>query len=279
MPPADSAPDPQTPQPISVSYAVARAINAPKTFPDCTLSRGDSVRDLGIVVFLTIAFMIAIFETGFPHWLAQRFPDVAVILPAFLNGAVCMGAVAALQRHRRQRAGDIGLTPWRWRWLGIGLLTVPVCFVGGAISNLTYALVTQRTLVDFVKEREEFLGDVSDIPLWLIFTLSIFVGIYEEILFRGFVLTRLRALSRGILWPVVISSVIFGSLHFTQGIMGMCQTTVVGLVLSTVAARSRSLWPCMIAHALIDSTSLVLAGLMSEDMQRFLREAASQPAG
>lgn len=279
LPPPHSEAEPLTPQPLPVAYAVARALDTPKIFPDCTLSRGDAVRDLCIVVLLAIAFMTAIFETGFPHWLAQRFPDVAAILPAFLNGAVCMGAVAALLRHRRQLPGDIGLTLWRWRWLGIGVLTVPVCFVGGAISNLTYALVTQRTLVDFVKEREEFLGGVSDIPLWLIFTLSIFVGIYEEILFRGFVLTRLRALSRGIFWPVMISSVIFGSLHFTQGIMGVCQTTVVGLVLSTVAARSRSLWPCMIAHALIDSTSLVLAGLMSEDMQRFLREAASQPAG
>ncbi|MBI5764320.1 MAG: CPBP family intramembrane metalloprotease [Planctomycetes bacterium] len=279
MPPSASESESQTPQPLPVTYMVARAIDAPKVFPDSTLTRGDALRDLCIVVFLAIAFMTAIFETGFPHWLAQRFPDIAVILPAFLNGAICMGAVAALVRHRRQRAGSIGLTNWHWRWLGIGLLTVPVCFVGGAISNLIYALVTQRSLVDFVKEREEFLGGVSDIPLWLIFTLSIFVGIYEEILFRGFVLTRLRALSKGVIGPVVISSVIFGSLHFTQGLMGVCQTTIVGLVLATVAARSRSLWPCMIAHALIDSTSLVLAGLMSEEMQQFLREAASQPAG
>lgn len=279
MPSPESKADSPVPPPSAVSFVVARAIEPTKNFPDSILTRGEAVRDLCIVVLLAIAFMTAIFETGLPHWLAQRFPSIAVILPAFLNGAICMGAVAALVRHRRQRAGDIGLTKWRWQWLCIGLLTVPVCFVGGAISNLTYALVTQRSLVDFVKEREEFLGGVSDIPLWLIFTLSIFVGIYEEILFRGFVLTRLRALSRGILWPVVISSVIFGSLHFTQGIMGMCQTTVVGLVLATVAARSRSLWPCMIAHALIDSTSLVLAGLLSEEMQEFLREAASQPAG
>ncbi len=275
----DEIPAPLLARPIDLSHAVARAITESKRFPESELTRPEAVRDVAMLLVLTLGYMTALLSTGLPMMLVEWLPEVGPLLPAFINGVISMGAVALLLRHRRQTIGTIGLSRWRWQWLGVGILAVPACYAGGAVSNVLYTLATSRSFVEFVREREGFLTGISDIPLWLIGVLSIFVGMYEEILFRGFLLTRLRALSRGVVMPVVLSSAIFGSLHFSQGVIGMCQTAVVGLVLAMVAVRTRSLWPCMIAHALIDSISLVMAGLLSEDIQKFLHEVASQPAG
>src|SRR6185369_5016547 len=99
---------------------------------------------------------------------------------------------------------------------------------------------------EFVVQRAETLAMFSSMSLAWVLPVALFVGIYEEILFRGFVLTRLRSAFRGPLWPILLSSVAFGAVHFAQGPVGMIQTSLIALVLSAIATYARSLWPAIL---------------------------------
>lgn len=85
----------------------------------------------------------------------------------------------------------------------------------------------------------------------------------EEILFRGYVIQRLALLAGSGAWAwmgaVIGQSVVFGLIHFYQGLSGIVITAVVGLQFGiALLAVGRNLWVLIIAHGLIDTVSLVL---------------------
>jgi membrane protease YdiL (CAAX protease family) len=94
--------------------------------------------------------------------------------------------------------------------------------------------------------------------LWVV-PFALFVGLHEEILFRGFFLSRLSVLCRSKAAAIVLTSAVFGSLHFYQGPAGIFQTAALGAVLAVVVTYTRTLWPAIIAHAALDTISIVVA--------------------
>lgn len=83
----------------------------------------------------------------------------------------------------------------------------------------------------------------------------------EEVLFRGFLLGRLRALLGGGLGVGVVAAfvqaLLFGLAHAYQGPTGILVTGLIGLVFGLLYLRMRSLWPLVIAHGLIDTVGLL----------------------
>jgi membrane protease YdiL (CAAX protease family) len=71
-----------------------------------------------------------------------------------------------------------------------------------------------------------------------------FVGLYEEVMFRGYILQRL-AERAGKAPAIVVSSIIFAFLHiFNPGSdpFGIFNTIIIGVLLSVLYFRTRSLW-------------------------------------
>ena len=83
----------------------------------------------------------------------------------------------------------------------------------------------------------------------------------EELLFRGFLLGRVRALFGGGTAAGVVAAVVqaipFGLLHAYQGATGMLVTGLVGLAFGVAYVRLRVLWPLVIAHGTIDTIGLI----------------------
>ena len=84
----------------------------------------------------------------------------------------------------------------------------------------------------------------------------------EEIIGRGFLIDRLSlALQDSDYAPVVavvVSSVVFGLVHFYQGVTGILDNTFTGLIFGAVYLKqNRILWATVLAHGLIDSIALV----------------------
>lgn len=84
-------------------------------------------------------------------------------------------------------------------------------------------------------------------------------AVSEELLFRGALLLivarsvtirRRPALGR---LALVVSSVLFGLAHLPYGVGNVVTATVDGLAYGTLALRSRSLWPAVLAHGAYDS--------------------------
>lgn len=273
-------------RPITVfSYAPEFPRPLPE-FPLIEMRRGAAAVDLGVIVllmaaflFLTILTFIVLARLGIVD--PRSGPSAAeMFLPVAANGAFSLIAVFAMIRIRRQTPAAIGLKRRPLHVIAVGaLVALPVCFLCGFIANMTFVALSQTSMETFVEERAEFLGEIGKIPLGWIVPVSVFVGIYEEILFRGFILSRLCALFRSRAAPIVISSAVFGALHFDQGLAGMIQTGVIGLVMAIVVTTTKSLWPAIIAHASIDAIGLLLSALLRDIMPTLVEQATTSPAG
>lgn len=92
--------------------------------------------------------------------------------------------------------------------------------------------------------------------IWVL--VSFTAGFCEEIAFRGYLMSRLRILSKAPNWiaPTIVSAVVFGACHAYQGIPGFIVITVYGALFSWLYIRTRSLWPGIIAHSLQDLGAL-----------------------
>jgi hypothetical protein len=81
------------------------------------------------------------------------------------------------------------------------------------------------------------------------FALSVTAGFCEELLFRGYLLKQLFAIT-GRLWlAVTFEALVFGSIHFYQGWRGAVSITVYGALFGVLAIGRKSLRPGMIQHA------------------------------
>jgi membrane protease YdiL (CAAX protease family) len=85
----------------------------------------------------------------------------------------------------------------------------------------------------------------------------------EELLFRGYLMTRLTDLQgkqTKLAWTIALigSAIIFGLVHFEQGLAGMIKISVIGLVFGIgYLSGKKNLWPLVIAHGIIDSIDMV----------------------
>lgn len=88
--------------------------------------------------------------------------------------------------------------------------------------------------------------------------LSLCAGWGEEIAYRGFLIPVLGSLFGGV-WPgAVLSSLAFGLLHAYQGWLGIFRTALLGFGLAVSFILLDTLWPAIVAHAILD----VLGGLV-----------------
>jgi membrane protease YdiL (CAAX protease family) len=108
------------------------------------------------------------------------------------------------------------------------------------------------------------LDPLATIPVAALLPIAILVGVYEEIAFRGLLLSRLRTAlaarlpqSLAVTLAVILSSAIFALGHGYQGVLGIVQTAAAGIAFAILALWRKSIWPCIFAHIAIDTLGLV----------------------
>jgi len=100
------------------------------------------------------------------------------------------------------------------------------------------------------------------------------VGVYivssfgEEVIYRGFLINRISQMgldTKKMQWlAVIISSLIFGFVHYEWGAMGIAQTTLMGLALAICYIKlKRRLWILILAHAYMDTILIIQMYLAS----------------
>jgi membrane protease YdiL (CAAX protease family) len=107
-----------------------------------------------------------------------------------------------------------------------------------------------------------FTGNSAVIPLML-YTSIVTAGFGEETFYRGWMFERLGKLfGDGIAAKsaiVLITSVLFALVHYPeQGLPGMEQAFITGLVFGSIFAITGSIFLLMIAHAAFDLTALMM---------------------
>ncbi|HCM75319.1 MAG TPA: hypothetical protein DIS90_02985 [Cytophagales bacterium] len=96
----------------------------------------------------------------------------------------------------------------------------------------------------------------NNLKLTLRFLLSIWVSaaFCEEIIFRGFLLEKVKWISKSNWVAVVIAAVLFGSIHIYQGPSGIIITTLSGIILGAIYVKSDfNLLLLFVIHGVADS--------------------------
>ena len=102
-----------------------------------------------------------------------------------------------------------------------------------------------------------------DVLTALLFVISMcFVGFLEELIFRGFLF---RAMCHdGMKWAIIVSSLSFGVGHIVNLLLGaplfetllqLVYASAIGFCYTAVFCACGSIVPCIISHALVNSTS------------------------
>jgi membrane protease YdiL (CAAX protease family) len=193
-------------------------------------------------------------------------PGVIALLAILLTGNIFVGPMIALP------VGATLVLAWaRWSrtpWLQLGLAR-PVhwgrTLAGGVLFGVTLAFVLKAIVkpllgIDPVNHAYHFLaGNRAMLPaaVWAMFV----AGFGEELVFRGYLFERLgRLLGPGTpakVAIVLITSAWFGAEHYlNQGLAGVAQATLLGLIFGTIAMRTGRIWLQMIAHTAFDLTAL-----------------------
>ena len=197
----------------------------------------------------------------------ELFPgSMRVPVLMLVQGVMILLGLRVLLTLRAQRWTDIGLERLRGRDAGRGLLAFGVCMV----SNLLLTSLLFVLMPEAVQSHLDGLGALATrfsegVPAIVLVGLFCFVGVYEELFARGFLLSRCRDLIGGAWGPVLLSSCLFGLGHAYQGWIGIAQTSLVGAVLAAFTVRWRTLWPAIIAHAALDITSIALLGVAEQE--------------
>lgn len=131
------------------------------------------------------------------------------------------------------------------------------------IPILIYVLTLVIPLFDISKMNTDF---ISTIPANIFQQIT--VGVFEESLFRGLLMTALIAKfcdkAKGRFLTVFICGLLFGLLHFFNDSTISIGLVTVGIAFSVVYLYSKNLFGCIILHALFDIASSLNSGLIAE---------------
>ncbi|HJU69825.1 MAG TPA: type II CAAX endopeptidase family protein [Gemmatimonadaceae bacterium] len=158
-------------------------------------------------------------------------------------------------------------TPWRdigyvrpRSWIGDAVIGI---VFGSALKLLMKAVVMPLLGADPINQAYHYLvGNRAALP-GMVFAVTVGAGWGEETLFRGYLFERLGRLfgnGRGARVAIVLlTAAVFGLAHyFEQGLPGVQQGMIVGLVFGTIYAIIGRLWMLMWAHAAFDLTALAI---------------------
>jgi membrane protease YdiL (CAAX protease family) len=199
-------------------------------------------------------------------WLAI----LAIVLSGIVtigNVGIPLGGLLVLAWVRLSR------TPWREigyvrpkTW--IGAIVIGLAF-GVAFKLVMKAVVMPLLGADPINQTYHYLvGNQALLPFaaWTMLA----AGFGEETVFRGFLFERLGKLfgssNAARVAIVLITSLLFGLAHLPdQGVAGMEQAWITGLVFGSIFAYTRSIFMLMWAHAAFDLAAIAIIYLNLEN--------------
>jgi membrane protease YdiL (CAAX protease family) len=201
-----------------------------------------------ILIVIIIAFFVL-----FPHFIPLPFYSYAI---------VCLAVIIFYLRKENKTLRNLGL-----KRNGITAHVVVVGVVSAllwvAFNKWVYHpfithffVVPSYTEYDFIRNKLSNLV-ITIIAAWVI------GGFYEEIVFRGFIQTKMQELIisyKNSFWIAgLFTSLLFGLYHWQQGIFGIVPAFLGGLLWTFLLWRYKgNLWYPVISHAVYDTIALTM---------------------
>jgi membrane protease YdiL (CAAX protease family) len=105
------------------------------------------------------------------------------------------------------------------------------------------------------------LVEIAGKSVWWWLAVSVTVSLCEEIIYRGYLITRIRGLfpRGGWVVPILLTAFSFAAGHTYQGAFGFVLIFCYGILFGACFVYKKSLWPCIVAHFLTDFPAIFVA--------------------
>jgi membrane protease YdiL (CAAX protease family) len=218
-------------------------------------SRAEQLREVSVFLFLIVPSMGLSFFAIRQGILSFSLTASATILRDL--GLVSL-IVFFLWRNRESiiQIGWTFTNGWQDAVLG-ALLFVPLSFATGFLEQILKAAGFTAPATPTPR----FLSPGSPTQFVLAGFLVVVVAIAEEIIFRGYLILRLRTITGNALAAAILSSIVFALGHGYEGTAGVLTVGFMGLFFALVYLARGSLVAPMVMHFLQDFTAIVLLPL------------------
>lgn len=179
-------------------------------------------------------------------------PMFEIYLPTIALQLTILTLVLLATRSEQASLADVGFRAWN-RW------TIPIAvgflFAAGLILSLLQNLLAGQAPHSFADFDSLLPRAAMERVTWVF--LCVVVAISEEVIFRGYLITRIARLAGSRPWlGVLVATTSFAAGHLYQGIGGFVLIFIYGLMFAALFLRTGSLYPGIIAHFLQDVSVL-----------------------
>lgn len=127
----------------------------------------------------------------------------------------------------------------------------------GGMFFLNFMLTILPIPADLIGDLNSGMSSLTSYPFWLALLVNaILIPILEEVVFRGYLFSRLGKAMPAVV-AAVISSVVFGLCH--GGLVWAIWAGVVGLIICVVRVKTGSIIPGMIFHIIMNTFGMVVS--------------------
>ena len=216
-----------------------------------------------VVTILVAILIVAIFLGSMD--VAAFFLANTVSLPGYGNSMIAEFAAGVVAFLFLCLFGYVGILKEKGKGFINGL------YIGGFLTGYCCLELAAQLYVQMMTPDTKV---VSALEILFFAATMFLIGWTEELVFRGVILNlfleRFSKTKRGILWAVILSSVLFGAVHLTNISQGVTVTSAMiqaingaflGVIFGAVYARSRNIWLVITFHALVDFASLMGSGI------------------
>ncbi len=187
----------------------------------------------------------------------------AGIIPGFGYAIFILLFTWLVLRYSKENFSDIGFELKKFEPRAI--------LVGSAVALLTLAFMQLifHPVLDMIVSLEYDDAGLNETIRGGLFQLTLMIilgcligGVYEEIVFHGFIFTRLEKMIRGkyaTQISFIITAILFGIYHVQLGPSGVINAFVVGMVyLALFLYFKRKLWYPIICHCVYNTAVMIL---------------------
>jgi len=264
LPPAAGPFPPAAPQP---------ALSPPKAGENPVWSAWDvlliAVLTLVLLVITQLIVAPGMLRFAYPHvsWMDVAQKPVSALLAQLLTYvAVALYMILLVE-------GKYGTRFWqgiRWNWPGIA----GVSLVGLGVVMLSLDFLARFLHMPKETPFDQFFAQPSDAYFTAAFAVSL-GPLMEELFFRGF-LYPVLARRLGAVWGILLTALPFGLIHFFQyghSWGAVLIIFLVGVVLTTVRAVTKSVASSFLVHVGYNGTLMVLAALQTDGFRHMDKAA------
>lgn len=201
-------------------------------------------------------FGATIVLTIFNQFVPGQLTDKEVIIRELSVFAVAGVLIWIIYAGEKLDINSIGLHNRHW---GKSLLLSLILVLLSLIVTVICIMIFKVVGISFGESGGSRYDNISPGVMTLIMLRA---GVVEEICYRGYLIERLEKISSSWLVFFLLPSLVFGLLHYKQGIGGVIVALALGLLISYVYWKKRDLKANIIAHFTVDFIPNVLLPLI-----------------